>query len=74
MFTAALIGSMYTAAGLTAIWYPGTAWVDAEFLKAGDSVRPQLTVFGGILGLVWVGFGLERWRLSGIDGGKVKSG
>ena len=67
LITSAIIGSMYTAAGLTAIWYPGTAWTDPEFIARGDAERPQLFLFSGFLAAVWVGVGLEMVRLRGLD-------
>lgn len=67
LLSAALIGSMYTAAGLSAIWYPGTAWTDPEFIARGDPVRPNMWLFMGVLGTVWVGFGLEMARLNGVN-------
>ena len=64
MWTAAVIGSMYCAAGLSAIWYPGTAWIDPEF---GEGA-PQLGLFVGLTVLPWVGYGVEVWRLGGLKG------
>ena len=65
LLSAALIGSMYTAAGLSAILYPGTDWNDPEFIARGDPVRANMWLFMGDLGAVWVGFGLEMARLNG---------
>ena len=67
LLSAALVGSMYTAAGLSAIWYPGTAWTDPEFIARGDAARPNMWLFIGVLGSVWVGFGLEMARLNGVN-------
>ena len=62
---AAAIGSFYCLAGLSAILYPGTHWYDPD-QKPLDA---QKQLFSGIIALMWVGFGLEAWR---IDGGKGK--
>lgn len=32
IFTAAIVGSLYWITGLSAILYPGTTWIDPEFL------------------------------------------
>ena len=32
LWWAAVVGSLYCLAGLSAIWYPGTAWTDPEFV------------------------------------------
>ncbi len=64
LFCSALIGSMYTAAGLSAIWYPGTAWTDPEFIAKGDATRPNMWLFGGLLVTVWIGWSLELARLN----------
>lgn len=65
---AAVIGSFYAGAGLMAIWFPGTAWVDPEFYIEGQVT--QKGVFGGVVGVVLVGYLLERRRM---EGGKVKA-
>ena len=73
LLMSALIGSLYVLAGLSAIFYPGSDWLDPEFIRAGEPRRPQLFIFTGILGLVWVGWGLEERRLRKVgDGGKGK--
>lgn len=57
------IGSLYMLAGLSAIWYPGTAWMDVEFRKVESVDEPnQLWVFGGGLAVLWVGWLVERRR------------
>jgi hypothetical protein len=65
MTTATLLASLYWIAGLSAILYPGTAWVDAEFVPLLEGKRdPQKTVFSGMLGAAVIGWGLEmcEWR------------
>jgi hypothetical protein len=61
VWTASLIASLYCTAGLSAIWYPGAMWMDPEF---GEG-KPQVPLFTGIVGVVWVGWVLERRRLGG---------
>ena len=62
LFTAAMIGSIYTVTGLSAILYPGAKGIDPEF---GDGF-PQLYVFGGSLMVNWLGWWLENRRLGAI--------
>jgi hypothetical protein len=66
--SSAIIGSLYSASGLSAIWYPGSDWLDPEFIKAEEPRRPQLFIFGGILVLVWAGWALEGRRLRSAQG------
>jgi len=70
----ALIGAMYCAAGLGAIFYPGTAWQDPEFESgrwAED--RKQLWLFSGIVVGCWGGWWMEMKRLRDGEGkGKGK--
>lgn len=63
VFASAWIGSLYCLAGLSAIWYPGTKWTDPEFVKPGQGT--QMPLFAAIVGFMWAGYGLERWRLLG---------
>ena len=58
--SAAVIGSLYCLAGLSAIWYPGTLWIDPEF---GEG-HPQLFFFGGQVAATWLGYWLEMRRLA----------
>lgn len=61
----AWIGSFYMLAGLTAIWYPGTAWLDPEFRSDEQVDEPaQLYIFGGGLIMLWAGWLIEWQRLS----------
>lgn len=39
VLSAALIGSMYCSAGISAIFYPGTHWFDPEFEMKGMTQR-----------------------------------
>jgi hypothetical protein len=59
--TAALINSVYTVAGLAAIFYPGAAGMDPEF---GEGF-PQGWVFGGLLAVNWVGWWVATAALGG---------
>lgn len=65
-FAAAVIGSFYCFAGLTAILYPGTKWCDPEYPNNGE----QKYVFSAIVALMWVAYFLEARR---IEGRKVKA-
>ncbi|KAL1584947.1 hypothetical protein WHR41_06152 [Cladosporium halotolerans] len=62
---AAVSGSLYCGAGLSAILYPGTDWFDAEFRREGVSQRE---VFAGVVGLCWVAGWLEVRRIGGVKG------
>lgn len=59
IFTAAVIGSMYCVAGLSAIWYPGSDWKDPEHGKG----REQLYLFSALPVAVWTAYFLEVQRL-----------
>ena len=73
LFLAGWVGSFYLAAGLSAILYPGTAWLDPEFRKVKDVDEPaQLWVFGGALVVLWLGWALERRRVGGQDEGRKR--
>ena len=50
--TAAILGSLYFVAGLSAILYPGTLAIDPEF---GEGF-PQLGLFVGMIVLPWLGY------------------
>lgn len=58
MRTAAIIGSMYCLAGLSAILYPGTTWNDPP----APSGRPQLFLFSWLVVANWIGY------LVGVNG------
>ena len=60
LFTAAMIGSIYTVTGLSAILYPGAKGTDPEF---GEGF-PQGYLFAGSLVVNWVGWWLENRKLS----------
>jgi len=53
--TAAVLGSIYFIAGLSAILYPGSLAVDPEF----GTGFPQLPIFVGIIVASWGGYWLE---------------
>ncbi|KAK1063534.1 hypothetical protein LTR74_009418 [Friedmanniomyces endolithicus] len=59
MFYSALIGSFHCAAGLTAIFYPGTDWKDPDITVGGA----QPALFSGVVVAMWVGYALEVSRL-----------
>lgn len=57
LWWAAVIGSFYCGAGLCAILYPGTAWVDPDLYVEGQ--RTQKSIFPAVLVVLWVGYFLE---------------
>lgn len=61
-FAAALVGSFYCAAGVAAIFFPGTDWNDPEFEKP-----PQDVMFSVQVVVVWVAYALERRRLEDLE-------
>jgi len=58
----AVLGTLYWITGMSGILYPGAKWVDPEF----GTGSPQLPLFSGLAGTVWVGWGLETLRLRRI--------
>jgi len=60
--TAAIFGSIYWLAGLSAWFYPGSLAVDPEF----GTGFPQLPLFVTLTGLSWLGYWLEARRLAGL--------
>lgn len=58
--TAAIMGSMYWIAGLSAYFYPGTLPVDPEF---GSGYGP-LPLFAALAALAWTGYWLEARRMA----------
>lgn len=50
VFCAAAIGSMYCAAGVSAIFYPGTHWFDPEYEMKGMTQREMFVL-------------VSKWRL-----------
>ena len=67
VFLAALVGSLYCTAGLSAIWYPGALWADPEYYIP---YAPQGWLFGGIVVGQWICFSRERARIERIFGGE----
>jgi len=56
--TAAFTGSLYWAAGLAAILFPGTMGLDPEF---GGPGFPQAPIFSALMGLGLLGWLTETW-------------
>lgn len=54
-----VLQSMMYLSSLSGILYPGALWMDPEF---GDG-KPQLYVFPWIVGVLWVGWAVERRSL-----------
>ena len=70
LWMAALVGTMYCSAGLSAIFYPGTDWADPEY---HIPYAPQAWLFGGIVVMNWVAWYYESRRLEGQQiGGRRK--
>lgn len=64
-----VLQTLIYASSLSGILYPGALWMDPQF---GDG-SPQLYGFPVIVGVAWVGWGVERGRLVGLGGeGKRK--
>jgi len=71
MFSAAIIGSLYWISGVSAIFYPGTKWIDPEFVNSKYDGKllgmpGQLPVFVLHAVFVWVGYALEANRLAAL--------
>ncbi|EHK15283.1 uncharacterized protein TRIVIDRAFT_39154 [Trichoderma virens Gv29-8] len=66
LFVAAIVGSLTTVAGLSAIFYPGTAWTDPEFGNFGW-IGPQGYVFLVQLFVNWTAYYFENARLDKLD-------
>ena len=58
---AAVTGSLYCLAGLTAIWYPGTAWIDPEFVKPNQGT--QMPLFAGVPVVMLLSYGFDVWMM-----------
>jgi hypothetical protein len=65
VLTAAVVGSMYCVAGISAIFYPGTHWFDPEYEMKGMTQRE---IFLAQLVVTWVAYYFEISRI-----GKAKS-
>jgi uncharacterized membrane-anchored protein YitT (DUF2179 family) len=65
ILTAAVVGSLYCVAGISAIFYPGTHWFDPEYEMKGLTQRE---IFGAQVVIIWVAYYLEISRI-----GKAKS-
>jgi hypothetical protein len=55
-----VLQTLFYGSSLSGILYPGAGWMDPEF---GDG-KPQAYGFPVLVGLAWVGWGLERRRIS----------
>lgn len=60
VLTAAVIGSFYCAAGISAIFYPGTHWFDPEYEMKGPTQRE---IFSVQIVVMWVAYYLEVSRI-----------
>ena len=65
ILTAAVVGSLYCVAGLSAIFYPGTHWFDPEYEMKGMTQRE---IFIAQVVGTWVAYYLEISRI-----GKLKA-
>lgn len=63
VLSAAVIGSMYCTAGLSAILYPETHWFDPEFATGGPTQRE---IFGLQVVIMWVAYYLETSRMGNV--------
>jgi hypothetical protein len=62
-FYAAVVGSLYCLAGMSAILYPGTDWKDPEIEFGGQ----QKYAFALQVVLVWAGYWMEALRLGKLE-------
>ena len=63
LLAAVILGAVYWVTQGLANFYPGVAWTDPEFLKAGQTlndVSPQMILDAVMLGLVSLGWYLAR--------------
>ena len=74
LLAAALFGSMYTASGLMAQFYPGALCVDKMFWKNewSNPGCPQNFVFGIPLVLNWIGYAVSVTQLAATDSAQNK--
>ena len=62
LFIAAIVGSLTTTAGLSAIFYPGTHWTDPEFDNRA-LIGVQAYIFAGQLLINWIAYFWEKANL-----------
>jgi len=63
VLAAAILGAVYWLTQGLANFYPGVAWTDPEFLKAGQTlndIAPQMILDPVLLGVVFLGWYLAR--------------
>ena len=63
VLAAAILGAVYWVTQRLANFYPGVAWTDPEFLKAGQTLNdigPQMILDPIVLGVVFLGWYLAR--------------
>ena len=63
LLLAAIVGSLTTASGLTALLYPGSRWADPEW-DNGKLMGPQGWFYLGQLVLNWALYLMERTRMA----------
>lgn len=71
MFSAALVGSLYWITGVSAALYPGSKFLDPEFIGTKYDAKilgfpGQGPVFVAHAVLCWVAYALEARRLGGL--------
>ncbi|OAA65400.1 hypothetical protein SPI_02187 [Niveomyces insectorum RCEF 264] len=67
IFLAAVVGSLTTAAGLSAIFYPGTAWVDPEIDPDASAVFPMGVQGYIFLGQLVINWGSYLWEKANLE-------
>lgn len=65
LFAATVVGCLTPLAGLSAIFYPGTAWTDPEW-ETGALIGIQGYIFSGHLMISWLLYGWEKGRLEEV--------
>ncbi|KYK61938.1 hypothetical protein DCS_03083 [Drechmeria coniospora] len=66
LFMAAVVGSLTAVSGLSAIFYPDSAWMDPEW-DNGWPIGPNGVLFLANLVATWMGYSYEKARLDKLD-------
>ncbi|EAT87858.1 hypothetical protein HBI56_092240 [Parastagonospora nodorum] len=58
-----VLHTVYYGSSLSGILYPGAQWMDPEFGEGS----PQLYGFPVLIGIVWIGWALEKGRIARVS-------